>query len=651
MTTRPVYSRTDLPRLAAFDRQQVFAALGSFDEHGLTDDAFIVRALDLLDAGAVPGLAEARAAGDTGRALEAVYAACKQRETVPVRPELTASVRTVADEALTNRFTFYGEAHQLPATIDWDDNPGTAHWGHDLNRFSYLGPLTQAYQATGDTRYSRKAIELILAWIDQCDMARAFTGTPYAFGSYLNQAIHCTGWSTCVSRLLAFDQVTPLELLRILKSLHDQLAYLEIVTHGHSGNWTTIGCMGMLATLAVFPVLCDTTRYTDYCIRTFANEIDAQVRPDGVQDELTPHYHYCVLNNLLSAIRSLRALGRQLEPRTLQALRGIVHYCQQTVVPDGSKQVSFNDADPSAVPALSRLLPEVGLAEYLTPPARLGPEVFPYAGVAFLRQRQDQGDLYLAFDAGPFGRAHQHEDKLSFWLFAYGRNFIVDPGRHLYDHSAASYYDYLTGTRAHSTIMVDGQGQNSRAHPDTWIARKPIDLGWRVTDGEIRASGIYDLGYGAQPPIAMTHRREIVFLHERCWIIFDEAAGGGEHQLASRFQFAPGTLRLDGARAHTEYPDANLLLQAHATVPFMETRVECGQQQPRGGWYSDGYNKIEPAPALVLVTQSALPVRMATLLFPYRGIVAPDVTFTFDGQTATLTQAELGTVLVNSAFE
>jgi hypothetical protein len=59
--------------------------------------------------------------------------------------------------------------------------------------------------------------------------------------------------------------------------------------------------------------------------------------------------------------------------------------------------------------------------------------------VAFLCQRQDREDRYLAFDAGPYGRSHQHEDKPGFWLFAYGRNFLVDPGRHLDDNSAQSY--------------------------------------------------------------------------------------------------------------------------------------------------------------------------------------------------------------------
>lgn len=640
-----VYTRADLPRLKQMDRAALFAALRSFDGKDLEPDAFAWKALELLDPARIRGLAEAKAVTDLPRALDATVAACR-KPAAAEKPVLSDADRATADNVLANRFTFYGEAHQLPADIDWEFNPGTAHWGHDLHRFSYLGPLVRAYQATGDSRYARQAVALILDWIAKCDFARSFTIEKYAFGSYLNLTIHAGGWASTVATLTAAGQVQSHELLRILKSLHDHLAYLEIVTNGHSGNWPTIGCMGMLGTLEALPVFRDTGRLVTYCRASLGEQVAAQVLPDGVQDELTPHYHQVVVNNLVNACRSLRALGTDLTPQTLATLRQMVQYSQQTIVPDGSKQVAFNDSDPAAVPQLSRQLTAVGLAEFLLPADQLGPAMFPYAGVAFLRQPPARGDLYLAFDGGPFGRSHQHEDKLGFWLFAYGRNLLVDPGRHLYDWSAASYYPYLTSTRAHSTILVDGEGQNSRAHKDSWIARKPLDLGWSVEKDEIRASGTYDFGYGPKSAIKVTHRREIVFLRERCWVVFDLLTGTGEHVVESRFQFAPGSVVLDGERARTEFPDANLLLWTCGTPAVTDARIDKGQENPRGGWYSDGYNRIEPAPALSLTRRGGLPARLATLLFPYRGTTPPDVSFTFDGDTALIRVPDLGEVRV-----
>jgi hypothetical protein len=146
----------------------------------------------------------------------------------------------------------------------------------------------------------------------------------------------------------------------------------------------------------------------------------------------------------------------------------------------------------------------------------------------------------------------------------------------------------------------------------------------------------------------VTHQREIVFVRERCWVVFDLVTGVGEHAIESRFQFAPGPVTLDGLRAHTAFPDANLLLWPSATPAFCGARIDEGQNEPRAGWYSDGYNRIEPAPALALTYQGVLPFRCATLLLPYRGTELPNVEFGFDGQTATIHLAEVGSVPVRS---
>lgn len=644
--TRPACSRADLDTLKTFDRARIFDIFGSFEDRDLSDDAFILRTAALLDPDAVSGLPEAITRQDTASILDTVYHTCVQA--VPdqnVRP-LSDEERQQAEDLLVHRFRFYDETHQLPLDIDWDYNPGTAHWSHDLNRFSYLAPLTRAYLATEDARFSRKAVDLILDWIAKCDIGQAFIGTPYVFGSYLNEAIHCEAWATCLHLLLPHGQVKSIELLRILKSLHDQIAYMAVVTNGHAGNWPTIGCRGILSTLAALPIFRDTVAYTDYAIRALSDQIDEQVLPDGVQDELTPHYHWCVINMLVGAVRAARRMGRDLEPQTLDVLRRMVHYARQTVVPDHSAQVAFNDSDPAVVPQLPDNLTDTDLGDFLSPSEVLGPELFPYAGVAFLRQPQNAGDLYLAFDGGPYGRAHQHEDKLGFWLFAYGRSFLVDPGRHLYDWSEASYLDYLKSTRAHSTILIDHQGQHSQGRPDTWVPEAPEPVVWSIDDREMRAAAVYDLGYGEENAIHVIHRREFVFVKERFWVIFDHVEGEGVRHVESRFQFAPGDLQVDGVRAYTCYDDANLLLWALPSSPYDDTHVECGRENPRGGWYSKRYGLIEPAPCLSLAATVPLPFSAATFLFPYRGAVMPDVTFAQDEDAVIVMCDEVGEVRV-----
>jgi hypothetical protein len=57
-----------------------------------------------------------------------------------------------------------------------------------------------------------------------------------------------------------------------------------------------------------------------------ANQVEAQILPDGVQDELTPHYHAVVVNNILTCAESCTELGLSLEARTLEALRQMAQY-------------------------------------------------------------------------------------------------------------------------------------------------------------------------------------------------------------------------------------------------------------------------------------------------------------------------------------
>ncbi|MBI2190652.1 MAG: heparinase II/III-family protein, partial [Planctomycetes bacterium] len=200
---------------------------------------------------------------------------------------------------------------------------------------------------------------------------------------------------------------------------------------------------------------------------------------------------------------------------------------------------------------------------------------------------------------GPHLGLDSHEDKLGFWLFAYGHHFLVDPGRHLYDTSEVSFLPHLRSTRAHSTITVDNQGQHSRGKRDTWIPKGPAALNWSVGEGEARASAAYDLGYGEDNALDAVHRREMVFVKERFWVVFDWVEGQGKRRIDSRFQFGPCDLEWDGVSAHTGFEDANLLLWSIGTKPFASVEARVGRKNPREGWYSRRYGLIEPAPCLV----------------------------------------------------
>lgn len=530
-----------------------------------------------------------------------------------------------ADAILENRFDFYGEVHALADPIDWEHNPGTKHWAHDLNRFSFLDTLCRGFEMTGEERYLSKGLELIESWILQSGTLEPGE-SKYVWGwwysSYLNVAIHLRHW---LGFLAVLDRDAPHLLgdalfVRIKASVAAQVEWLDGIIPSMQMNFIQMGCHGVLVALAAFP---DLPRADEFAARAWQRLEDAfskQILPDGAQDELTPHYQDVVLGHALHAL--CHAKTRVSPPASLlEQLRAPVHYLRQTVTPDGLL-VAFNDSDPDRTKEVCKTL---RLADSLlgAPTNPLGSECFPWAGVVVLREGPAAGtdERYLAFDAGPYGTNHQHEDKLGFWLSAFGRSFIVDPGRHLYDDSPASFLSDLRSTAAHSTILIDGQGQNSAAAintPGAWRSVRPQPILFEPEPPLQIAGGCYDLGYGPER-IPCAHWRIVIFhMDLGIWTLIDQVTGVGEHTVESRFQFSPGDLAVEGFCASTTFSEANLTIQADPAC-WQEIRVEKGQCNPRRGWFSAGYNQIEPAPALVLTARRCvLPFTAVTALAPFR---------------------------------
>jgi len=166
-------------------------------------------------------------------------------------------------------------------------------------------------------------------------------------------------------------------------------------------------------------------------------ELPEQVLPDGGHYERSPSYHLVVLRDLLEI---QAASPHSWLAEAIDRMRAFAAALQR---PDGAPAL-FNDGTID-VPRLD--LPD--------PPE--GMTVFPDAGFVVVRD----GLLWLAFRCGEaapaFLPAHAHADALSFQLWWDGRPVVVDPGTYTYEPGADR--DWFRGTRAHSTVTVDGRDQ------------------------------------------------------------------------------------------------------------------------------------------------------------------------------------------------
>ena len=231
-------------------------------------------------------------------------------------------------------------------------------------------------------------------------------------------------------------------------------------------------------------------------------ELPEQVLSDGGHYERSPVYHLVVLRDLL-----------EVEPWADVAafVERMRRFAAALVRPDG-KPWLFNDGTLDLAPALELPAPPAGLS------------VFPETGYAVLRTDR----LWLAFDCGPpsppFLPAHAHADALSFQLWVDGAPLVVDPGMPTYE--AGAERDRYRGTRAHSTVAVDGDqfelwgAFRSGPLPQVGLLRAEPEL----LEGEVRFRGLRHL------------RRIAIDAAEL--VVTDVVEGAGERELESSLPLA-----------------------------------------------------------------------------------------------------------------
>lgn len=329
---------------------------------------------------------------------------------------------------------------------------------------------------------------------------------------------------------------------QIKESVFRQLLFLLrlIRQHGYDSNWSLIGLRATLYILYSVPAFPRRDRLIRIARKELGLCIERQVLPDGVQQELSPHYHWVALELIVSC-RTMALQAGHADAKVFDGtIAAMALFLESLILPDGGL-VSIGDSDMEYGPRIKAFVES--LRDSLPFPEAPETALFPYAGIAL--HRVPEAGHHLVFDAGPFGTAHQHEDALSFWLTAFGEHFLIDPGRYQYDSAPDSMYTFLRSSAAHSTIMIGGYGQNARANRKNWRREVPEGPFLEEEDGLIRFHGRYDQGYG-QTISGVVHERVVETVKGGGhWRIRDRLLGEGRFPVEARFQFAPCDWTLD----------------------------------------------------------------------------------------------------------
>ena len=205
----------------------------------------------------------------------------------------------------------------------------------------------------------------------------------------------------------------------------------------------------------------------------------------------------------------------------------------------------------------------------------------PYVGDFVFREGWDENAVTALFDAGKFGRSHQHEDKLNLLVYANGRPLLTEAQTYAYDSS--DMRKYCLSSFGHNTAVVDALSQNRRLNfqwKDEYLSqREPIFS--KITERLELAVGTYDEGYGEDAKPIAKHTRTVAFLKKPklgrpLFAVVDtlESRDGAPHAYDIFWHAEQASLALSGSTAEGE--DLRILTDGDG----VSLSVVAGQTEP-----------------------------------------------------------------------
>jgi len=580
-----------------------------------------------------PGLGAVRrlvGKGDLDRAKEALVdyyrTRTRPRHAFATKPSPRADYDRQSADLICEHYILN---QQLDRETDWRANPvGYLEWMHAFNRHFFLQTLVEAYVATADEKYARELDYLVSTWIWSSPMPLANNGGGDPAWETLSTACRINHtWPELWYALQASTSFRPQTRLDMLKSFHEHAEHLLPYPTGH--NWLVAESTALTRIGTLFPEFKKAEGWRTTGLERLEKEMQYQVYPDGAQFELTPGYHRMCANLFADVFELATLNGHPISRPFAQRLESMFEYTMHITRPDGTRP-SLNDAgslDTSSAPELMHGYELFSRSDWLyvatsgrqgRRPADLS-RAFPYAGHYVMRTGWDRDALWAVVDAGPFGAAHQHEDKLNLELYAYGTCFVVDPG-------IASYLDepwthYARSTAAHNTVLVDGCGQARRINVprEEYRVEEPEEALWGSSDRLDFLWASYEDGYvDAGPGERLVHSRLVLFVKPRFWVIWDALAGQGEHEMSVLYHFSPMLVQYSGSDGIVRSNRLGL-----PNVEFFplgkpdSVEIACGQQVPVQGWLAQG-GKIVPAPTVIYKLAGRAPLSFGVVAAPFK---------------------------------
>lgn len=544
------------------------------------------------------------------------------------------------DRFVQNELVSCGIWHKFGKQVIWTHNPTENNyneWTWQLNRHAHWVSLGEAYWATGDEKYSKAFVAQLNSWLDQCPRPSDSGRRVGSAWRSLDAGLRMTNsWPYSFYYFLGSDSFDEQSILRMVLSFYEHGVHLR--KYNTSNNWLSIEMAGLYTVGALFPEFKDAEEWRSFASEKIYDEEEGQFYPDGAQVELSPSYHANSMTGISLVCRLAKMNSYPLPKDYVKRLEKAYVVCENLMMPDG-RLPAVNDGEwvecrQRYLSVARELFPSRQDFEYLTTKGQLGKKpaftsVFmPWAGWCVMRTGWNADDYYSLYEIGPYGAGHQHEDKLSFIIYAFGQKLITECGVYAYDKS--KWYEYALSSRGHNTVRIDGLDQNryqSRTDESILYSKEPITHSWTSTRRYDLAKGVYNDGFGPKQDKSVIHTRHIKFIKKgvKYWLVVDDfqPLDEKEHTYDSWFHF--------NTKEYSTYSELNVVCsndenEANIAIvrlnPEKNMDVIVGQEDPEvQGWVSEkssnnGYT-MRPVATPVFHNKGTGRLREFYVILPY----------------------------------
>ena len=548
---------------------------------------------------------------------------------------LTARAKSVMDYTLVScRIPHHFADHK----VDWLINPTPdkyKEWTRQLNRFDSVMPLGEYYVATHDEAAVPVWMDLVESWLEQSPVPDQKVGS-HATDNWRTIDASCRigNWNRLFPAFLGSPQITDDFITRFCISVWEHGWRLR--AHTTQGNWL-LGELDALMQISTFyPYLKDAREWGPYSRRRRNEEVLNQFYPDGFHYELTTAYHGAVTLGSIALQKFYLKFGPEPSSNLTQRIERMFEVYTRICRPNWTTP-SLNDGEQAPIDrwcALGlSLFPQRQDFLWFATRGRHGamPEflsyAFPYAGAIIFRDSWGPDAIWAYMDASPYGRGHQHEDKLNFLLDAYGKTMLTEGGNYIYDDSPMR--KYALSTRSHNTIRIDGCDQ-SQWRTYRWRnedINKKADFEFETHRWKDRARASFKAGYGHQG-IKAAHDRTALFLKwekdlKPFFVIVDRISASDEkrHRYEVLWHFEESDLSITNATFTADF-GGGVGLFAATSAANATIKNKKGQVKPElQGWmpvWDVNPHEDRKIPTVAVEGSFSNTLRIVTLLYPYR---------------------------------